>query len=342
MNQALSRVPGVEEARDMLMQSMQSILSFAQRAALVTSHYASRAEAATETFIFNRLSGIPSLKRVARPELIHVWLRLACLSFLIPLSALLIRVFLSTVIYIVRSGSATVAPPLPPITTIADYKFSHIENLSAIFDAASRPRLAFLGTAVAHTLAAETAVTQMPSSVNLSFAAFEEAADRLVTSAKLAQKAASKNVALSQFVTSGPGLRSEAVVTETQAELYAACLGAAYLDSEFDIEVVRKVWCSGDGGGGGGGAVPCFNSLSIGELGGKLEGEGDDGDHVVRTNVLFHHHQQHHPVELVPLVPEIGVGSDGDEIGSAVEESVPQLSLIDVETGSDEDSEEEE
>jgi hypothetical protein len=118
-----------------------------------------------------------------------------------------------------------------------------------------------LGSAVAQTLAAEKALKLSSSSSTGGGADSQEESTLCtlmqqmiamgVTSSSLAN--AAETIGLGAFIKAGPGARSFIKAQIKKAELYQACLGAVYVDSDFNITAARDIWNRKHGRGGKGG-----------------------------------------------------------------------------------------
>jgi len=282
---ALVSLPGWVDIRNALLQSMQSIESSACHLGKVIFHQILRAEEAFEGFVLHQLQRVDSLKSIARYEVVHYtfWGAFASLAF--PISLAIINFLARNVIYILRPGSATItdsATEAQDIEELLGYQFSEADTLKRVFASTEaesqefqkesgpgvgRKRLAVLGTAVAQTLAAEKALrlssspTAMPQEESTLYTIMKQATAMEITSESLATAAA--DIGIAQYVQAGPGARSYPVAQATQAELYCACLGAVYVDSEFDIQAARGLWNKKYKGRREGTAVEASSSSSM-------------------------------------------------------------------------------
>ncbi|KAG7667801.1 hypothetical protein NADE_002560 [Nannochloris sp. 'desiccata'] len=309
IDSVLVSLPGWVEIRNALLQSMRSIESIASHIGKGLFHHILLAEEASEGFVLHQLQRVDSLKSVARHEVVHYAFWGAFASLVLPMSLAILKFLAGNLLYILRPGSALIrdtATEHQAAEELLGYKFSKADTLKRVFASAEagnqeiqteigagtgRKRLALLGTAVAQTLAAEKALTLSssptagPQEESTLYTIMQQATAMGTTTESLAATAA--EIGIAQFVQAGPGARSHAVAQATQAELYSACLGAVYLDSEFDVHAAREVWNrknkKGRGEGGAAAEESSFSAMatvsSLKEQGADTatENDGDGG-----------------------------------------------------------------
>lgn len=241
---ALSALPGWGGLRTLLTHSVSSLIQLFLNVGIGAIRGIVHAEEGAERFVVGKLESIDSLRFLARPGLVHFSLWGTIMSIIVPLVIIAAQFLGGKLVYLLRTGTAVVCPVSQDshlkfhIEELLEYTFNHKNNLEAAFSDASRPRMAFLGAAVAQTLAAETVVNKLPE--DEPYRALQLAKELITSSGSLA--AVAREVGVAALVQPGPGARSAAVAQATRGELYTACLGAVYIDSEFDIQAARGVW----------------------------------------------------------------------------------------------------
>jgi len=263
IDSVLVSLPGWVDIRNALLQSMHSIDRSARHILNSIFHHILRAEEASEGFALQQLQRVDFLKSIARHDVVHYTFRGAFFSLTVPICFAILQFLARTLLYSVLPGSAEIrndAKEHQALEQLLGYTFSKADTFKRVFASAeaeheefqkeSRPgvgrkRLAVLGSAVAHTLAAEEALklssspTGVPQEESTLHTLMQQATAMGITSKSLASAAA--DIGIAQFVQAGPGARSHRVAQATLVELYSACLGAVYLDSNFDINAARDV-----------------------------------------------------------------------------------------------------
>jgi hypothetical protein len=217
----------------------------ARAGAAAAARRAAQAEEAAERAVLARMRRSPALQPAARQEVVHyaLWGLLASLAA--PLLYLGASRAARAAAHAVRPGTAEVAPPtvgaaLNDVEARLGYSFAQPATLSAAF---SDPggRLAWVGAAAARLLAAEAAYKKQdvgPAAADAG--TLQTAADAAVQPAALA--AAAERAGLRAHVRAGPGARSVRAAAARAGQLYAACLGAVFVDAEFDLKAARKAF----------------------------------------------------------------------------------------------------
>jgi hypothetical protein len=287
IDSVLVSLPGWVDIRDALKQSSSAVAGFARHIASTMTQHVLRAEEASEGFALNQLQRVDSLKSVARHDVVHFVFWGAFVALVLPIALSVLKFIGQNLIHFLRPGSAvltsTTSDVQKTVEEMLGYTFSKPDTLKSAFAVAEegaggasnaggvgKKRLAFLGTTVAQTLAAEKALT-VSSSAGAASVQEESTLYTLMqqmTAVDIAPNAlatAAKQIGVGEFIKSGPGARSHAVTQAKQAELYAACLGAVYIDSEFDIKAARNVWnkknCGKSNTSGGGGSSSAVEAM---------------------------------------------------------------------------------
>lgn len=236
---ALSGLPGWGSVRTAAEHSIRSI---GGRAAALGSAFMKRtvrAEEAFEKAIIVRMQRVDALKPVARHSVVHYALWGLVASLVIPAAYALVSAVLQILMHMLRPGTALVQLPASGseyniIENKLGYAFEQSGALERAFKQANGGALAWLGNLLVQLLAAEGAIQEESSDV----AAVRGAAQKAASAQELAAKA--ERAGLGRYVHAGAGSKSVAAAAARRADLYAACIGAAYVDSGFDIKAARK------------------------------------------------------------------------------------------------------
>ena len=244
----LSSLPSVNSVR----QSLAGRLVTGQKATKKTLYTVvqetKKYEAMVESAVIDRLRKVQGLESFAKPEIVHYVLWGAVTSLLVPIVYFVLKLLVENLIYWVRPGSAeisaeitgTVATTTTTFTTLPPLNthFTSEENFKKAFNVDKDKRIAYLGTAVAHTLACE----EIWSKPHVDEQTFVREVER-------AMSVAATQSGVRAYITPGPGARSAAVVKEKEEDLFLALLGAAFVDGGMDLGRAREVWRHSDNKG---------------------------------------------------------------------------------------------
>jgi hypothetical protein len=221
------------------------------------------AKAAADAAVLRQLQRVPSLGPLASHTVASslVWGAIAAAT--LPVALALVFVALQYAVFRLRPGSVRVQPPgsggaWNRLEEALGYCWEQHATLKAALGggssdsaevdagsstgaaaaAAASGRFAWLGAALMQLLAAEAAFKQQPAAAGAD--ALEQAAGALAGPAAVAAKA--EAATLPRLVLAGTGAQSRQLAASKAAELYIACLGAAYVDSGFELEAPRKVF----------------------------------------------------------------------------------------------------
>lgn len=210
---------------------------------------AAAAKAAADGAVLRQLQSAPPalrLGRLATPERAStvVWglLAGAALPFALALALAAVRYL----VYRLRPASVRVAPPASAgawgrLEEALGHSFERNALLAAALGSdIAGARLAWLGAALLRLLAAENAYRLAPDGASPK--ALEAAADALAGRSAVYVRAAAAT--LPRLVLAGPGANSARQAADTAARLYAACVGAAYVDAGFDLDAPRIVFAA--------------------------------------------------------------------------------------------------
>lgn len=225
----------------------------AQAAAATARQRAAAAKAAADAAVLRQLQRVPQLRPLATPAVASgaVWAGVAAAT--VPLAWALALASLRWLLFRVRPGSVAVAPPAGAsawgrLEASLGYQWEQDGTRRAAVDGDSRGgtgRFAWLGTCLAQLLAAEAAFKSQPE--DAAPEALTAAAAPLAGEAALAAKA--RAAGLPRLVLPGPGLASLRLAAAKERELFAACLGAAFVDAGCDLQAARRVWAAGAANG---------------------------------------------------------------------------------------------
>lgn len=214
---------------------------------------AAAAKAAADAAVLRQLRSAPHALRLgalATPERAStiVWGLLSGAT--LPLALAFALAGVRYLVYRLRAASVRVVPPgsagaWSRLEQALGYSFERNAVLAAALGGGSASggdsaRLAWLGAAVLRLLAAEAAFKHAPEGA--SPAALEAAADALAGRHALGPRAAAAT--LPGLVLAGPGAKSARLAANTMAQLYAACVGAAYMDAGYALDAPRSVFAA--------------------------------------------------------------------------------------------------
>jgi hypothetical protein len=219
-----------------------------------------KAKAAVDAAVLRRLQAVPQLRHLATPELASRTVWWAAAALLLPLLIKAAAVAAGLLLHLVQPGGVTVRLPDSEeawgrLEAKLGYRWKLPGGLQAALGGDGRGatgRLAWLGRSVLRLLAAEAAMRHQPRSTHPG--ELSEAADVLAGPAALAVKA--EACLLSSVVQAGPGDRSRQRAVLKTAELYAACMGAAYLDSGCQLDAARQLFVGAGAALNGGTSAP--------------------------------------------------------------------------------------
>lgn len=206
------------------------------------------AKAAADAAALRQLERLPLRPGLATPQLAGgaVWLALGAAA--LPVAWALAAALARALLFRLRPARLRVERPgveaLSRLQGALGYSWRKQEALQEALGGDSRGatgRLAWLGSALLQLLAAEEAFRQQPDGAGPQ--ELQEAAEALAAPAALAAKPGAAT--LGGLVSAGPGARSLQAVADKAAELYAACLGAAFVDGGGSLDAPRRVFVGG-------------------------------------------------------------------------------------------------
>ena len=206
---------------------------------------AAAALASAEAWVLRQLQASPALAAAAQPALVHWGLVLVLLAALAPAALALARATWRGAVHLLRPGSAVVKAPtvgsqLNALETRLGHRFETTAPLKAAF-ADAGGRLSWLGAAAARAAAAADAYRSCGEDAPAG--ELQRAADAAL--AAPAQAAAAQRAGASAYVAAGPGRRSAPVAGARAVALHQALVGAAFLDSGFDLGVAAAAFRAG-------------------------------------------------------------------------------------------------
>lgn len=226
----------------------------ASHVAALAQQRGTAAKAAADAAVLQQLRRVPQLASLATDGVASgaVWAAVAAVT--VPLGWALAAATLRWLLFRLRPGRVVVAPPSGAawdrLEAALGYQFESAAVRAAALDgdsAAGTGRFAWLGWAVLQLLAAEAAIQQSEDGAEPQ--ALAAAAAALGGEAAVAER--SLAAGMPQLVRPGPGARALALGAAKERELWAACLGAAFADAGFKLDVARRVYEGNPAANGG-------------------------------------------------------------------------------------------
>jgi hypothetical protein len=231
---------------------------------------------------------VPPLAASATPMLASRLVWTVILACTLPVAWALSAAAARMLVWRLQPGSVRIQQPseqaLSRLQADLGYSWREPQDLQAALSGDSSGatgRFAWLGGALLHLLAAEAAFRQQPDSANP--ADLEEEAQLLAAESALATKA--QAASLPQLVVPSPGAKSRQLAAAKAAELYAACLAAAFVDAGGKLDAARCIFIGGSGAGVAAAAedlaaTPTQAAASVKENAGPAHevGAGSDAD----------------------------------------------------------------